>query len=101
MALYPPLTPMQLAMIESHLSLINQSYKEIEHYALIAPRNEDEVDELLLRVAQMRGAINRFDLAVFRVFGLVHKFRDSNAIQASVATPTLRPKLNLDDLVSI
>jgi len=100
MALYPPLTPMQLAMIEDHLSSINRSYKEIEQYALVAPRNDAEVDELHHRVAQMRGAINRFDLAVFRVFGLVHKLRNANVVSTSVAPPP-RSKLNLDDLVNI
>jgi hypothetical protein len=99
MSLYPPLSPANLAEINAALESI-RDLREIVSFTLIAnvvvPGDEDD---LHFAVSEARGRVQRLDLALFQMFGLIHRLKTSTTIEPTAFTRS-RPRQvpGLDDL---
>lgn len=101
MSLYPPLTPENIRKLnETILSIAMQRQELLQNWPLRLVEAPGDEDTLTRQVANLRGAIGALDLELFRLFGLVHRLKESNlpTIPRPTTTATPRPRATLEDL---
>lgn len=96
MSVYPPLTPQQLEALNQELLEAFRLRMTVHHFPVSVPMEPGDEDVILREVAEFRGHIAKLDLALFRIFGFVHRLRESNV--PTTLPPTRRPPPSLDDL---
>lgn len=100
MSLYPPLTQEQLTQLNAAIADI-VVLKTLASQAIIPSMYAPGDEDMLTRaVAELRGRIAKLDLALFRIFGLVHDLKASNVPAAPFTSTPVQRKAppTLDDL---
>jgi hypothetical protein len=96
MSLYPPLTEAQITELNTACHNINVLKCDVSSCGLVLCTRPGDEDELLRHVSALRGEVQKLDLALFRIYGLVHRLKESNV--PTTVQPTRRPPPSLDDL---
>lgn len=97
MNLYPPLTPQQFATLNETVFEIGRLKTQVIGTNLDLVEFQGDEDKLLQQVSELRGHVQTLDLALFRIYGLVHRLKCSN-VPTTLVQPVRRPPPTLDTL---
>jgi hypothetical protein len=98
MPVYPPLTPANLAELNRAIAEVEDLHVRVREETVFSVFEPHHVDELELHIGQVRGLVQALDLKLFRLFGLIHRLRNSNLPPASATPVQRRPPPTLDTL---
>lgn len=96
MSVYPPLTQAQLTILNEAAAEIWALKTVVQDSGLPICNFPSDEDQLVVAATEMRGHVAKLDLALFRIYGLVHRLKCSNI--PTTLPPTRRPPPSLDDL---
>lgn len=96
MTTYPPLTEANLATLGEACKHIAQLRHEVQCSELPVCQLPGDENVLLREVSIFRSKVQKLDLELFRMFGLVHSLLSSNV--STSLPPSSKPRPTLDDL---
>lgn len=78
MSLYPPLTEANLTTLNAALITLSHMGQEVCNSGVSIVLRPGDEDTLMQEVSDLRGKVAAYDLALFRIYGLVHRLKESN-----------------------
>jgi len=92
-SIYPPLTETQLQFLRNHVGSLNVmlSRVEVTMQNLILPSRPGDEDTLTLQVSDVRLALSKLDIDLFRTHNLVHRMKTEN-VPTSLPPPRSPPR---------